>query len=194
MKRAATIIAVAVCALSSSAQTYTVHLQSAAAGNGSVRVYQSEAISTLVNGKINVGANVNSPATSPTSTNARPTAEKPAQPAVESPADTDATGDLPAADTGKKVIVNAQKVQGYRVQVFTGGNSRNDKNNAEAAGEQIKRLFPDQPVYVHFYSPRWICRIGNYRTYEEAQDMLARVREAGFTQASLVKGTITPTD
>ena len=51
--------------------------------------------------------------------------------------------------------------------------------------------YPDQPVYVHFYSPRWICRVGNYRTLEEAQNMLTKLRELGLYQATIVKGKIT---
>ena len=47
------------------------------------------------------------------------------------------------------------------------------------------------PVYVHFYSPRWICRVGNYRTYEEAHQMLQNLRKLGYNQASIVKGKIT---
>ncbi|MCD8305209.1 MAG: SPOR domain-containing protein [Prevotella sp.] len=217
MKRLALIVAAMVCGLASGAQTYTTHLQSQSPGEGSVKVYQSEAIGRLVNGKINSNAssNVNASSSSnanansnlssgsnagaavetkATPTTAKPAADKAGTIVQTSPAESNSALDSPAADTGKKVIVNAQKVQGYRVQVFSGGNSRNDKNQAESIGEQIKRLFPDQPVYVHFYSPRWICRMGNYRTYDEAQAMLARVREAGFKQASLVKGTITPTD
>ena len=54
--------------------------------------------------------------------------------------------------------------------------------------------YPDQPVYVHFYSPRWICRIGNYRTYEEANQMLRLVKEMGYSAATIVKGQITVQD
>ena len=44
---------------------------------------------------------------------------------------------------------------------------------------------------AHFYSPRWICRVGNYRTYEEAHQMLVSLRKLGYTQATIVKGKIT---
>lgn len=90
----------------------------------------------------------------------------------------------------KKVMRNSYKVDGYRVQVFAGGNTRNDKQQAERTGNDIKALFPTEPVYVHFYSPRWICRMGNYRTYEEAHSMLVEVKNAGYKQAAIVKGKI----
>ena len=51
--------------------------------------------------------------------------------------------------------------------------------------------FPGQPVYVHFYSPRWICRVGNYRNYEEAAWMLQQLRKMGYKSAPIVKRTIT---
>ncbi len=182
-----------VCALTANAQTYTDILQSRGTGSGSVKIVQSADIAAVVNGKINVPAEPK-PSAKETAA-AKPAAtEKPAA-SQQKTSEKENESDEPVnVDTSKKVIKNAQKVNGYRVQVFSGGNSREDKNKAEAIGERIKRLFPDQPVYVHFYSPRWICRMGNYRTYEEAQSMLSRVKEAGYRQASLVKGTITPTD
>ena len=89
------------------------------------------------------------------------------------------------------MIKNGHKITGYRVQVFSGGNSRNDRLKAEKAGSEIKSLFPGEPVYVHFYSPRWICRMGNYRTYEEAHEVLSRVKRMGYESAIIVKGKIT---
>lgn len=94
-------------------------------------------------------------------------------------------------DTRKKVMRRSYKVNGYRVQVFAGGNTRNDKIKAQNAGNAVKQAFPSQPVYVHFYSPRWICRMGNYRTYEEASAILHQVRKMGYKQACIVSGKIT---
>ena len=86
------------------------------------------------------------------------------------------------------------KINGYRVQAFAGGNSRKDRQQAEQVGNQIKSNFPEVPVYVHFYSPRWICRVGNYRTYEEAHQMLLSLRKMGYSEAVVVKGKITVYD
>ena len=71
---------------------------------------------------------------------------------------------IPTVDMSKKVMRNSHKISGYRVQAFAGGNTRDDKQRAQQIGNAIKMKHPDQPVYVHFYSPRWICRVGNYRT------------------------------
>ena len=97
----------------------------------------------------------------------------------------------PVVDTSKKIMRGGQKVMGYRVQVFAGGNQRKDRQKAERIGSEIKALFPHQPVYVHFYSPRWICRMGNFRTYEEAVQMLSSVKNSGYTAATVIKEKIT---
>ena len=86
---------------------------------------------------------------------------------------------------------NSYKVNGYRVQVFAGGNSRENKVKAQNIGNQLKAVFPDIPVYVHFYSPRWICRMGNFRTYQEAHSVLSQVQKLGYKQACIVSGKIT---
>ena len=97
----------------------------------------------------------------------------------------------PYVDTSKKVMRRSYKVNGYRVQVFAGGNSRNDKQKAQAAGNAVKHAMPEQPVYVHFYSPRWICRVGNFKSYEEAKRVLQQVQKMGYKQACIVSGKIT---
>lgn len=99
--------------------------------------------------------------------------------------------ETPAVDMRKKVMRRSYKVNGYRVQVYAGGNSRNDKIKAQNAGNAVKQAFPNQPVYVHFYSPRWICRVGNFRTYEEANAILHQVKKMGYKQACIVSGKIT---
>ena len=98
---------------------------------------------------------------------------------------------MPDTTSNRKKVMKGYKVDGYRVQVFAGGNSRNDRLKAERTGNEIKSLFPDVPVYVHFYSPRWICRMGNYRSYEEAHQVLSRVMSLGYQSAIIVKGKIT---
>ena len=99
--------------------------------------------------------------------------------------------DLPPVDTRKKVMRNSRKVNGYRVQAFAGGNSRQDRNKAQSIGNNIKQHFPSEPVYVHFYSPRWICRVGNYRSFAEAEAMLKQLKKLGYQSACIVKGKIT---
>ena len=120
-----------------------------------------------------------------------PTTQKP-QPSERPQITTlpDTTPDTTYTEPRKKVL-KGYKVNGYRVQVYAGGNSRDARVKAERTGREINALFPGEPVYVHFYSPRWICRMGNYRTYEEAHQILNAVKKLGYQSAIIVKGKIT---
>lgn len=93
------------------------------------------------------------------------------------------------ADT-TKVTAGGQKARGYRIQVYSGGNTREDKNSAYRIGQELKDCFPEYPVYVHFYSPRWKCLMGNFTTYDDAQAVLETVRALGFSRATIVKSKI----
>lgn len=110
---------------------------------------------------------------------------------AKEPEKNDTDFDIPTVDMRRKVMRQSRKVNGYRVQVFAGGNSRADKIKAQEIGSRIKMAFPDQPVYVHFYSPRWTCRIGNYRSAGEAQSILQKIRKMGYRSAIILRGKIT---
>ena len=174
------------------AQTFTQRLQKQpSAGQGSVTIHQSDSIDKLVN--TTVLTTTKSSTTTKTSTPSV-TSHTSATTTSKSTAIATATQPVETPDTtnlSQKMIRNGHKVMGYRVQAFAGGNSRKDRQKAEQTRNSIKSHYPNVPVYVHFYSPRWICRVGNYRTYEEAHQMLVSLRELGFDQATIVKGKIT---
>ena len=96
-------------------------------------------------------------------------------------------GDTIAFPTGPR---HGYKTTGYRVQAFAGGNTRSDRQKAERTGNAMRQLFPGEDVYVRFYSPRWVCRVGNYRTYEEAHEKMIAIRKMGYESATIVKGKI----
>lgn len=177
--------------------SFTERLQQSKNGEGKITVTQDKAIDELVNGPA---------ATARARTKATTTQQKPAetqQKATEKPAEKKEiehkvvavehhdTTTIDSPEEIQKKIMKGVKVAGYRVQVFAGGNTRKDRLKAERIGSEIKSLFPGVPVYVHFYSPRWICRMGNYRTYEEAHAVLERVKNNGYQSAIIVKGKIT---
>ena len=169
-----------------SAQTFTQRLQQSKTGEGKVTVTHSQKIDNLVNGK----------AVQKDSTKTVVTPEEAKALLKGTATTTDSTYQhdslVPAGvDTSKKVMRGGYKINGYRVQAFAGGNQRTDRQKAEQIGNTIKMNFPNEPIYVHFYSPRWICRVGNYRTYEEARQMLNAIRKLGISGASIVKGKIT---
>jgi hypothetical protein len=194
------ILSFIICHLSFSpvrAQTFTQRLQQKGNGQGTVTIHQDAEIDKLVNSEM-LNANPaqhNSPTATPTvpsgsSTGKNTPTTKPTAPSVSSTGE-DVETEETTPDFSKKVMRGGVKVNGYRVQAFAGGNSRKDRQEAEATCNAIKSHFADVPVYVHFYSPRWICRVGNYRTYEEAHQMLVQLRNLGYSQASIVKGKIT---
>ena len=186
------------CICAADAQSsFTQRLQQSKNGEGKITVTQDKAIDELVNGPV---------VTAPTRTKTTTTQQKPTetqQKTTEKPAEKKELEpkavavehhDTTTVDTPEEIqkkIMKGVKVAGYRVQVFAGGNTRNDRVKAERIGSEIKSLFPGVPVYVHFYSPRWICRMGNYRTYEEAHAVLERVKNNGYQSAIIVKGKIT---
>ena len=187
MKRIAVIaILTAQCICGAQAQTFLDRLKKPSKDKAVVTVTQDAAIDKLVNGDNAANTTVTTKK-APTTTTKKEPVEKPTSTnTTTSPASS--TPEEP--DMSKKVMKNSYKVTGYRVQAFAGGNTRSDRQKAENVGNAIKRRFPEQPIYVHFYSPRWICRVGNFRTYEEAHAMLVEIREMGYKQASIVKGKI----
>ena len=199
MKRIITIFTLcAGIAFNASAQTYTQRLQQQNGnGQGTVTIHQDADIDKLVNSEVlnnnkqTTTNQPNQPATPNTATTPG-TKTSTTKPTTPNSVTTGYEGeDETTPDLSKKVMRGGTKVSGYRVQAFAGGNSRNDRIQAERIGNNIKSHFANVPVYVHFYSPRWICRVGNYRTYEEAHQMLVQLRNLGYNQASIVKGKIT---
>jgi hypothetical protein len=170
------------------AQTFTQRLQQKTAGEGRVTVTHSQSIDDLVNGTQAARKDSVKPTTQPIVDTK--TAQKPTTAVRDTSYNCD-TIDPTTVDSRKKVMRGGHKVWGYRVQVFAGGNQRKDRQKAERTGSEIKALMPDMPVYVHFYSPRWICRIGNFRTYEEAHSVLTSIKKEGYTAATIIKEKIT---
>ena len=211
MTRKAVITLMLAClAMMAKAQNFLDHLQDKQA-KGTVTVTQSKAIDDLVNGKnttptttttkirkasVAEKKHVEQAKTEhqaarqhkPDSTKETARRDEPAKKQVES---SDNDMEIPTIDMRKKVMRNSRKVTGYRVQAFAGGNSRADRAKAQRIGNNIKMNYPDQPIYVHFYSPRWICRVGNFRSYNEAADMLRKVKKLGYKSAVIVRGKIT---
>ena len=180
-----------------SAQTFTQRLQQTVSGGGRVTIHQDAAIDELVNGK---------PAPLPKRTKEvqqqAPRKQQPTADAREKKQTADTRtqqqpdklfGEQPllSVDSIQQEPLRTHQVMGYRIQVFAGGKTRADRQKAEQTANTLKSLFPDQKFYVHFYSPRWICRMGNFRTLEEAKEKLNEVVRMGYDTATLVRGKVT---
>jgi hypothetical protein len=152
----------------SAQQTYTDKLQQVADSVGRIVLHQDKSITDLVNG----------PKTSVVP------AQKKRMDGTTSQ-NSDSTG-LDSLSLGAKV-----KMNGFRIQVYFGDNSRKGKTEARAAGLRFRNSFPQFPVYVSFVSPHWLCRAGDFRTMEEASEVLRQIREMGiFHEAVIVKSKI----
>ena len=212
MKQFVTLLIIILCStFTANAQNYLDHLKQKEPGKGVVTVNQSKAIDELVNGK-QVTPQDDKTKTTPQKKEKEPEAQhkqgpdslKKTEPQhheanrenahvnnAQKAENKNEETETPVVDMRKKVMRKSYKVTGYRVQVYAGGNSRNDRLKAEQTGNTLKMKFPEQPVYVHFYSPRWICRMGNFRNLNDARKVLIKVKALGYKQACLVKGQIT---
>lgn len=83
------------------------------------------------------------------------------------------------------------KVRGYRLQVYAGNNSRTARSEATSMGERVKSAYPELAVYTYFQQPRWLCRVGDYRSIEEADAMMRKLKATGkFKEISIVREQI----
>lgn len=93
-------------------------------------------------------------------------------------------------ETPKTII----KVVGYRVQTYAGNNTRNAKIEAMGVASKIREYFPEIPVYTFFNPPRWLCRVGDFRSMEEAYAMMRKLKATGvFHEVSIVKDRVNVT-
>lgn len=176
------------------AQTFTNRLQTTANGQGRVVLHQDPAIEALVNGPAQPQRNANGQQQNQHAARERQNNEgsNSNQQANSQRQQTQNNSQQTATDSvSRNGTGRTRQVVGYRIQAFAGGNTGADRQRAERIGNALRSLFPGQRVYVHFYSPRWICRMGNYRTYEEAREMCEQVVRAGYESATIVRGRIT---
>lgn len=150
-------------------QTYTDRLQQVEESVGRIVLHQDKSITDLVNN-----------------------AKRAAATAVQKrQADSTLSHHADSVGADSLMLEPKVKINGFRIQVYFGDNSRRGKTEARAAGLRFRDSFPDLPVYVSFNSPHWLCRAGDFRTMEEASEILRQIREMGiFREAVIVKSKI----
>ena len=88
----------------------------------------------------------------------------------------------PALSKGKKI-----QAVGYRIQIYAGGNTRLSKEEAQKAAQYVKDNYPEIPVYTEFVAPRWVCRVGDYKTIEEADQVMRMLKQSrGFKEIAIL--------
>ena len=168
----------------SAQQTFTDRLQQVVGSAGRIVLHQDKNITDLVNG-------------TPKKPAATPKPAAPRKQVTDSTAGPNGTSGITTPQFPDSMAVDSLslgpkvKINGFRIQVYFGDNSRKGKTEAQAAGRRFRNTFPQLPVYVNFVSPHWLCRAGDFRTMEEASEMLRQIREMGiFREAVIVKSKI----
>ncbi len=83
-------------------------------------------------------------------------------------------------------VVTAQKtMQGYRIQIFASGSEPAARSVREAAEVRI-----GVPAYVEVADGVYKVRVGNCPSRPEAEALLQKCRDAGYTDAWVAAGTI----
>lgn len=164
------------------AQSFTGRLQA----TGRVVLHQSAAITRLIDGAPKQSTAQQQTGKETSSTTATATGEETAS---HSAPDDILLGEQTL--TTQKRYSNSYTVKGYRVQVYSGNNSRAARQQAQAAAQKVKGYMPDATVYTHFNSPTWLTRVGDFRTYEEASACLHTLRQTDdFKNAIIVSCNI----
>ena len=79
---------------------------------------------------------------------------------------------------GKMVSINGNeaKVEGYRVVVYSGNNSAQARDESLKMQKYMREKYPDAEAYVVFESPIRSCIYGDFRTKEEAEAVMYRLK------------------
>ena len=81
-----------------------------------------------------------------------------------------------------------RQVEGYRVLVYSGNNSRQARDEANVMAEYMRANYPGAEVYVEFVPPIRTCEYGDFRTREEAELVMYRLRKTKkFKEISVKK-------
>ncbi len=68
------------------------------------------------------------------------------------------------------------QVEGYRVMVYSGNNSAQARDEANRMAKFMRENFPGAEAYVEFNPPIRTCLYGDYRTREEAEAVMYRLK------------------
>lgn len=147
-----------------SQDVFLEHIQSEEQGSGSVIIDQDPRLDPIVDGEEIISTN----------TVVSKVNRGPAKPGTQT----------------KTASGNRQKMRGFRIQVYYGGNQRADQAAAQRMGHKATAIFPELQCYTSFASPHWRCRVGDFATREEASRYLARLRAANIPDVMVVPSEV----
>ena len=158
---------------------FTKRLQQSVDGKGRVVLHQSDAITRLVDGTAKTTV-------TQTATKSEGQGKTSGSPAISSASAPDDISLGEQTAPTQKRYAKSYTLKGYRVQVFSGNNSRTARQQAQTAAQKVKSYMPETAVYTHFNSPTWFTRVGDFRTYEEASACLYTLRQTGEFPAAII--------
>lgn len=149
-------------------ETYTNKLRKNEVGCGTVIINQSSEIEDLVNNTVKT--------TTHRSTETSSASKKGSE-------DHEAQTNTKKSSSSSKTYVTRtrHKAKGYRICIFTGGNSKADKTKAVQMGNKCREKFGELAVYPRFIAPRWVTHVGDFKTKQDAQKYVSLIRSANFT-------------
>ena len=65
---------------------------------------------------------------------------------------------------------------GYRIQAYSDNNNTTAKANAQQRARDIAMKFPQYRSYITYKAPSWRLRIGDFKSRQEAQAALQRIK------------------
>lgn len=189
--------------------TYTDRLRQAEAGKGIVVINHSAEIDRIVNGtkattnksktstttstvgksqtltrtetKTNVSLPNHTAAASSHGEEPKHNNKAPYEPSQKSEAKTTKPTAKHEGSASSYINRTRHKARGFRICIFTGGNSRADKIKASQMGDKCRQKFRELATYTTFVPPRWETHVGDFKTRQEAQKYVNLIRRAHIT-------------
>lgn len=81
------------------------------------------------------------------------------------------------SDTSSVIRLSDDRINGYKIQVFSGNNQNKSRSEAENKQRLVRQAFPEHQAVVTFDPPTWRLRVGNFLTRAEAEEVLVRMKE-----------------
>jgi hypothetical protein len=88
----------------------------------------------------------------------------------------------------KSINEKEQKINGYRIQIFSNSGAESYEQATEVQTEFLK-IYPEVKSYVVHQKPRFKVRIGDYRTRLDAERFYLEIKE-NFPDAFIVRDRI----
>lgn len=88
-----------------------------------------------------------------------------------------------------QMVRQRYKARGFRIQIYTGGNTRNHRAQAQKIAQKSRQAAPELSTYIQFLSPHWVCRVGDFRQREDAERYAKKLRSAGVSRETRIIGS-----